>query len=72
MNYIVKQSDSDVIESILKNRNITNEQVDAWLGANSSHWENPNKYTNINQGYDLLMDTIEKGGDIWVLVDPDL
>ena len=71
MNYIVKQSDSDVIESILKNRNITNEQVDSWLEANSSHWESPDNYPNMKEAFECLMFHIENHDDIYVIVDPD-
>lgn len=71
MNYIVKQSDSDVIESILKNRNITNEQVDDWLEANSSHWESPDNYPNMKEAFECLMFHIENHDDIYVIVDPD-
>ena len=71
MNYIVKQSDSDVIESILKNRKITNEQVDAWLGANSSHWEDPANYPNMKEAFECLMSHIKNHDDIYVIVDPD-
>ena len=70
MNYIVKQSDSDVIESILKNRKITNEQVDAWLGANSSHWEDPANYPNMKEAFECLMSHIKNHDDIYVIVDP--
>ena len=71
MNYIVKQSDSDVIESILKNRKITNEQVDSWLEANSSHWESPDNYPNIKEAFECLMFHIENHDDIYVIVDSD-
>ena len=71
MNYIVKQSDSDVIESILKNRNITNEQVDSWLEANSSHWESPDNYPNMKEAFECLMYHIKNNDDIYVIVDPD-
>ena len=71
MNYIVKQSDSDVIESILKNRKITNEQVDSWLEANSSHWESPDNYPNMKEAFECLMFHIENHDDIYVIVDSD-
>ena len=29
-------------------------------------------YKNINEGYELLMNTIKKGGDIAIVVDPDV
>ena len=70
MNYRIKQSADNILDSIYINRDINDDIIDSMLYSDT--WENPNKYTNINQGYDLLMDTIEKGGDIWVLVDPDL
>ena len=70
MNFIIKQSADNILDSIYINRDINDDIIDSMLYSDT--WENPNKYTNINQGYDLLMDTIEKGGDIWVLVDPDL
>ena len=70
MNFIIKQSADNILDSVYINRDINDDIIDSMLYSDT--WENPNKYTNINQGYDLLMDTIEKGGDIWVLVDPDL
>ena len=70
MDYIVKQSDNDVIESILKNRGITNEQIDDWLEADSSAWESPENYPNIHEGYVCLMSHIECKDDIYVIVDP--
>ena len=70
MKYIIKQSADNILDSVYINRNINDDIIDSMLYSDT--WENPNKYKNINKGYDLLMDTIEKGGDIWVLVDPDL
>ena len=70
MNYRIKQSADNILDSIYINRNINDDIIDRMLYSDT--WESTNNYTNINQGYDLLMDTIERGGDIWVLVDPDL
>ena len=70
MNYIIKQSADNILDSVYINRDINDDIINSMLYSDT--WESTNNYTNINKGYDLLMDTIEKGGDIWVLVDPDL
>ena len=41
MEYKINQTSSDVIESIYNNREINDEQIDKWLYADSSAWEDP-------------------------------
>ena len=70
MDYKIVQSDNDVIKSILKNRGITNEQINNWLEADSNDWEDPSNYPNIHEAYVCLMSHIECKDDIYVIVYP--
>lgn len=70
MNYKIKQNGETLLDSVYANRNLDNDIIDNILY--STTWEDPNIYANIECGYKLLMNTINKGGDIWVCVDPDV
>lgn len=71
MKYKVKQSDDDVIKSIYNNRNINNDMIDRWLGADESAWEPPENYPMINEAYECLMKHIDNNDDIFIVSDSD-
>ena len=70
MEYKINQNGNTLLESVYNNRNLTDEYIDSLLYSET--WEDPINYKNINEGYELLMDTIKKGGDIAIVVDPDV
>ena len=41
MEYKINQTSNDVIESIYNNRGINDDEIDKWLYADSSAWEDP-------------------------------
>lgn len=72
MEYEIKQSADDVIESIYKNRGINDDLIDSWLYANESNWESPENYPNIHKAYECLMRNIKEDKDIFIAQDSDL
>ena len=70
MEYKINQNGSTLLESVYNNRNLTDEYIDSLLYSET--WEDPMNYKNINEGYELLMNTIKRGGDIAIVVDPDV
>ena len=47
MNYRIKQSADNILDSVYINRNINDGIIDSMLYSDT--WENPNKYKNINR-----------------------
>ena len=70
MEYKINQNGNTLLESVYNNRNLTDEYIDSLLYSET--WEDPINYKNINEGYELLMNTIKKDGDIAIVVDPDV
>lgn len=70
MKYKINQNGDNILESVYNNRNIDDDFIDRILYSQT--WEEPSTYKNMEKGYELLMNTIEKGGDIGVIVDPDV
>lgn len=70
MEYKIKQNGDTLLDSIYNNRNLNDDLIDKILY--SQKWEEPINYKNMHKGYELLMNTIEKGGDIGIVVDPDV
>ena len=70
MEYKINQNGNTLLESVYNNRNLTDEYIDSLLYSET--WEDPINYKNISKGYGLLMNTIKKGGDIGIVVDPDV
>ena len=71
MMYKIGEMSNDVIDTILKNRNITYDEVDDILTANRDSWENPLNYKNMDRAYNTLMEVVKSNGNIAVLIDPD-
>ena len=71
MEYKINQTSSDVIESIYNNREINDDKIDKWLYADSSAWENPSNYPDIDKAYRLLMKCIDENKPIFVNQDLD-
>ena len=59
MEYKINQNGSTLLESVYNNRNLTDEYIDSLLYSET--WEDPINYKNINEGYELLMNTIKRG-----------
>lgn len=70
LRYKIKQNGDSLLESVYKNRNLTDDYIDSLLYSDT--WEEPESYKNMNEGYKLLKKTIEKEGDIGIVVDPDV
>lgn len=70
MKYKINQNGDTILDSVYNNRNLNNDLIDKILYSKT--WEEPSNYKNMNNGYDLLMKTIDKGGDIGIIVDPDV
>ena len=70
MEYKINQNGNTLLESVYNNRNLTDEYIDSLLYSET--WEDPMNYKDINEGYELLMNTIKRGGDIAIVVDPDV
>ena len=51
MEYKINQTSNDVIESIYNNRGINDDEIDKWLYADSSAWEDPSNYPDIDKAY---------------------
>ena len=71
MEYKINQTSNDVIESIYNNRGINADEIDKWLYADSTAWENPINYPDIYKAYKLLMKCINENKPIFVNQDPD-
>ena len=71
MKYKIGEMSNDVIDTILKNRNITYDEVDEILTANRDNWENPLNYKNMDRAYNTLMEVVRNNGNVAVLIDPD-
>ena len=71
MEYKINQTSNDVIESIYNNRGINDDEIDKWLYADSSAWEDPSNYPDIDKAYRLLMKCINENKPIFVNQDPD-
>src|SRR5574344_1913375 len=71
MEYKINQTSNDVIESIYNNRGINDDEIDRWLYADSSAWEDPSNYPDIDKAYRLLMKCINENKPIFVNQDPD-
>ena len=48
MEYKINQTSNDVIESIYNNRGINDDEIDKWLYADSTAWEDPSNYPDID------------------------
>lgn len=70
MKYKVKQNGDTLLDSVYANRNLNDNIIDNILY--SQIWEEPSNYINIHEGYKLLMDIINEGGNIGIPVDPDV
>lgn len=71
MEYKINQTSNDVIESIYNNRGINDDEIDKWLYADSSAWEDPSNYPDIDKAYRLLMKCINENKPIFINQDPD-
>ena len=71
MEYKINQTSNDIIESIYNNRGINDDEIDKWLYADSSAWEDPSNYPDIDKAYRLLMKCINENKPIFVNQDPD-
>lgn len=69
MKYKINKNCETLIDSVYKNRNLTDDYIDKLLY--STTWEDPNVYKNMELGYELLMKHVKKGGDIGVVLDSD-
>ena len=72
MEYVLKQTSEDVIQSILNNRELTREKVEQLLKAGGECWEDTDNYENMDLGYKELIRAIENNDLIGILVDPDV
>lgn len=72
MEYVLKQSSSDVIQSILNNRELTREKVEELLRADRGYWEYPTNYENMDLGYKELIMAMKHGDLIGIVIDPDV
>lgn len=72
MEYVLKQSSSDVIQSILNNRELTREKVEELLRADRYCWEYPTNYENMDLGYKELIMAMKHGDLIGIVIDPDV
>lgn len=68
MNYKIKQNGDTLLDSVYANRNLDNDIIDNILY--STTWEDPNIYTNMECGYELLMKHIKLNNKIYTVVDP--
>ncbi|MGL4450453.1 MAG: DHH family phosphoesterase [Sarcina sp.] len=69
MKYKVNENGNTLLESIYKNRNLSDEYIDSLLY--STTWEEPEAYKNMQKGYDMLMGHIENNNNIGITIDPD-
>lgn len=63
---------NSVLDTILSNRNLTEEKVEWLLNADESNWEDTRNYININDAYKCLMENIYKFKNILICMDEDL
>lgn len=63
---------NSVLDTILSNRNLTEEKVEWLLNADESNWEDTRNYININDAYECLMENIYKFKNILICMDEDL
>ena len=63
---------NNVVDTILSNRNLTEEKVEWLLNADESNWEDTRNYININDAYKCLMENIYKFKNILICMDEDL
>lgn len=63
---------NSVLDTILSNRNLTEEKVEWLLNADESNWEDTRNYININNAYKCLMENIYKFKNILICMDEDL
>lgn len=63
---------NNVVDTILSNRNLTEEKVEWLLNADESNWEDTRNYININDAYECLMENIYKFKNILICMDEDL
>lgn len=57
---------------VLKNRGLTEEDVDFLLNPTSEYQEMPFKIRNVDKGIELFISELDKGSDIGILVDTDV
>lgn len=70
MKYKIKQNGDNLIDSIYNNRDLTDDYIDELLYSKT--YESPSNYKNMDEGCKLLKNTIKKGGNIGIVVDPDV
>lgn len=61
----------DAIETILRNRGLNSDKVEAILNANIKNYESEENYKNIDRAYECLMDCIKNECKISLIVDSD-
>lgn len=57
---------------VLKNRELTEKDVDFLLNPTSEYQEMPFKIKNVDKGIELFISELDKGSDIGILVDTDV
>lgn len=67
--YKINKNGDTLLDSVYENRNLTDDYIDSLLY--STTFEDVNNYTNMRNGHELLNKTIEDGGDIGIIIDPD-
>ena len=70
MNYRINKNGQTLLESVYNNRDLTKEYIDELL--NSTTWEDTLNYKNMDRGCELLDKVIAEGGEIGIVIDPDV
>lgn len=73
MKYKLKgEMKSNIIDTILSNRNLNQEKIEWLLNANEDNWENPSNYLNIHEAYECLINNIYRFKKILIVMDEDV